>query len=466
MAKYIIRRLLLMIPTLIGITMVVFFVMAMSPGGVGGVMMTEFGEMEAERAKALREYYQKRYGLDKPLIVQYFRWLNRVSPIGFRTSSQIEFTSGDRDKIRGVVESAEAFDSKRPVDEAVNCALAIAAYNKLELTESTELIVESLSDRDKALALFGRLGSEPGDAFVAKYESELETDPNAARNLLIAELSNVANGADRVLFSSFALKAPDLGRSWAKGRTVTDLYKEALPITILLNVVSTPIIYFIAIFAGIYAARHRGKFIDVASGTTMIGLWSMPTIWAGVLLIGFLASEQYIRWFPTGGLNSPAAEEMTFLPSMNAGGFERGWLLDRIWHLFLPIICMTYGGFAFLSKLMRSAMLENMHADFVRTARAKGVDEGTVLWQHTFRNSLLPLITVAAYLIPGLIAGSIIVEKIFSIQGMGYMMIDAVFARDREVVLANTLVAGLVTLVCLLIADVCYAIADPRVSYE
>jgi peptide/nickel transport system permease protein len=361
MLNYIIRRLLLMIPTLIGVTAVVFFIMGLSPGGVGGTLLNEMGQMEAQQAKALRDYYNKRYGLDKPLPIQYLRWLNQVSPLG--------------------------------------------------------------------------------------YQVELD-----------------AQGIPQL--THFGFKAPDFGKSFSKGRPVMELYAEALPITLMLNLITMPLVYGIAILTGVYTARHRGKLLDVGTGSVMLGLWSVPVIGVGLLLIGYFANKDYLYWFPSSGISSNMAEQMAFLPSWTHAGFECGWLLDRLWHLVLPLICMTYGGFAFLSKLMRSAMLENLSADYVRTARAKGVDETTVLWRHAFRNSLLPLITVAAGILPGLLAGSVIIEKIFSIPGMGLLTIEAIYARDRELILAGTLVGGMLGLSCILIADLCYAMVDPRVSYD
>jgi ABC-type dipeptide/oligopeptide/nickel transport system permease component len=145
---------------------------------------------------------------------------------------------------------------------------------------------------------------------------------------------------------------------------------------------------------------------------------------------------------------------------------QSGYLLDRAWHLVLPVIALSYGGLAFLAKLTRSSLLENLAADYARTARAKGLDEETVLWRHVFRNSLLPLITVSATLLPSLLAGSVIVESIFSIDGMGKLAVEAVQTRDRELVLSVTLLSGVLTLAGYLLADIAYAIADPRVSYE
>jgi peptide/nickel transport system permease protein len=434
--------------------------MAASPGGISAQSLIEGQNLEPQTKKALEDYYNRLYGLDQPPPIQYLRWLNNVSPVGF------------------------TFD-------------------------------------------------------------------------------------DSGALSGFSLtKGSDLGTSFRYGRPVLDIVAERVPITLLLNVLTIPIIYVVAIAIGVRAATNRGGSFDVGSSVVMLALWSVPTMLAGVLMIGFLASDQYWRWFPTAGLSRREALDMPFLPhwgslgdvlllfllafagaalmlyaskalaavwrgaamavlgavlgylmaaglvetdgilayallvpslavifgligytdyaalrsfgmgligislgigvavSMMDGGFVRGFLLDRIWHLALPVICLSYGGFAFLSKLTRTAVLENLLADYARTARAKGVREGDVLWQHVFRNSLLPLITVTASLLPGLLAGSVIVESIFSIDGMGRLAVEAVQTRDRELVLSLTLISGLLTLFGYLVADILYAVADPRVSYD
>ena len=221
------------------------------------------------------------------------------------------------------------------------------------------------------------------------------------------------------------LKWPDLGDSMSKGRPITALVAERLPVTLLLSLISLPISHGIAIATGISAARRRGGAVDVGSAYLFMGLWSIPTILAGVLMIGFLANRQYVHLFPTSGLHDIGADAMPFLPHHVAGGWDRGWLLDTAWHLVLPVACLSYTGFAVLSRLVRGSMLENFASDFARTARAKGAPEPAVVYRHVFRNSLLPLITSSAGLIPGLLSGALIVEQIFSIQGMGSLMIDA-----------------------------------------
>jgi len=222
----------------------------------------------------------------------------------------------------------------------------------------------------------------------------------------------------------------------------------------------------LAIVSGVWAARHRGKAVDVVSGTTSLAMYSLPQIWVAVLLIGFLANDRYVHWFPTNGLTDVVADGMPFLPHFDSGTFVRGYLLDFAWHLILPVICISYISVAFLHKLARASLLDTIQADFVRTARAKGISEKIVLWRHAFRNSLIPLITVLVSLLPAMIAGSIIVENVFGINGMGRLTVEAIEQRDRELFLSNTLIVMVLTLGGYLLADVLYVIADPRVTYE
>jgi len=198
-----------------------------------------------------------------------------------------------------------------------------------------------------------------------------------------------------------------------------------------------------------------------------------PSVWVFVVLVPCLTlpvlalsgSEYHLMGaagLVTLGILAGAAASTVFM----SGEFIRGYFLDRLWHLVLPVLCLSYGGFAFLARLTRSAVLENLQSDYARTARAKGVTDEDVMWKHVFRNSLLPLITVSASILPGLLGGSIIVESIFSIDGMGKLAVEAVQGRDRELVLSLTLISGLLTLIGYLLADIMYAMVDPRVSYE
>jgi microcin C transport system permease protein len=406
MLTYLIRRLLLFVPTLIGATIVVFAVIAMAPGGISASAgLDAEGSLKPEVRVARERYLNARFGLDKPYVVQYGRWLNNVSPIGFATRQQ----------------------------------------------EDADVVAASREEQ--------RLQGEKRESFRASGKTTVEIER------IVSEVK-VGPDAGEILFTKPRIKVPDLGESFIRGRRVSSLLGEALPITLLLQCISLPITYYLAIVTGVFAARHRGKAVDIASGTISLALWSVPVIWVAVLSIGFLANDRYLKLFPTNGLSDIAADRMNFLPGTVNGEFQRGWLMDYLWHLALPVICLSYGSLAFLHKLGRAAMLDNIASDYVRTARAKGVSESRVLWGHAFVNSLIPLITVFASLLPLLITGSIVVEKTFGINGMGRLAIEAIQQRDRELFLSITLVTMCLTLLGNLLADIAYVIADPRVSYE
>ncbi|MFT3787176.1 MAG: ABC transporter permease [Tepidisphaeraceae bacterium] len=262
------------------------------------------------------------------------------------------------------------------------------------------------------------------------------------------------------------ISMPDLGQSAVQKRPVLDLFREKLPTTVMLQLLSLPISYTMAIWLGIQQAKRRGSRFDYSMSFTTLAVWCIPQIWVGVLLIGFFANDQYLRWFPANELSDISASAMHFLPHWVNGAWEPGWLLDRCYHLVLPVLCLTYGNFAVLSRLTRGALLDNLYADFVRTARAKGLAERVVLYRHAFRNSLIPLITVLTGLLPAMIGGSVIVEQIFGINGMGRLAVDSAQRRDFELLLSITLTAGFLELVAYLLTDLFYAIADPRVTYD
>ena len=178
---------------------------------------------------------------------------------------------------------------------------------------------------------------------------------------------------------------------------------------------------------------------------------------------------QYLQAVPdVSGLHDLAGIDAMAVPPAPLGqpGGSGGGCWTACWHLVLPVVCLSYGGSAVLTKLTRGSVLENLGSDYVRTARAKGATENTILYHHVFRNSLLALITVIAGILPALIGGTVIVETIFSLPGMGRLGIDAVRNRDRELVLATTLIGGFIGLISQILRDLLYAVADPRVSYD
>ncbi len=249
----------------------------------------------------------------------------------------------------------------------------------------------------------------------------------------------------------------DLGTSFKDRRPVWDKIRERLPTTITLNVVSLLLTYLVAIPLGIYSSVRRGSLLDSLSTTAVFMLYSLPTFWVGTLILIYFCGGDYFLWFPPAGLHSLDYEpEWSFLRRLG----------DYSWHIAMPVLCETYAAFAALSRFMRSSMLENALQDYVRTARAKGLPERVVVLKHILRNSLIPMVTMLADILPALIGGAVIIETIFSIPGIGQLGYQAVLARDYPVVLGLFAISSLLTLVGILIADLALALVDPRISFE
>ena len=244
----------------------------------------------------------------------------------------------------------------------------------------------------------------------------------------------------------------DFGRSFSQDRRpVSEKIFERLPITIVLNVLSMLLIIVIAIPIGIFSAVHRDSLFDKITSVFVFIGFAIPTFWLALLLM--IVFGVNLGWLPISGIRSLNYE---YLPPVSA-------FWDLIKHLILPVLISAFGGLAGLSRYMRSNMLEVIRQDYIMTARAKGLSEGVVIYKHALRNALLPVVTILGLSIPGLIGGGVIFETIFAIPGMGQLFYMAVMARDYPVVMGILFIGAVLTLLGNLIADVSYALADPRI---
>ncbi len=248
----------------------------------------------------------------------------------------------------------------------------------------------------------------------------------------------------------------DLGQSLVDRRPVADKIAERLPLTLSLMSCSLVLSYLVAIPLGVAAAIKRGQALDRGISFLVFFLYSIPSFAMALMLILLVAGGDYLNLLPMHGISSVNAPEMTDLP----------WLWDRIQHMILPVFCLTYATLASISRYARVSMIEALSQDFIRTARAKGLSERLVIFRHALRNALIPIITLFALDLPGLIGGAIIIEEIFSLPGMGQLIFQSIDARDEFTVMGVTLVAAIVTLISYLLADILYVVVDPRISYE
>ena len=349
MVIYFAKRLLEMIPTVIGITLISFFIIHLAPGKPTDIL----SELNPKITPEAREKLEKYYGLDKPIIVQYGIWLKRLVKLDFNESF---------------------FTDKRPVWKKIKERLPIT------------------------ITIF-----DFGDSF--------STDK----------------------------------------RPVWDKIKERLPITILINVLSLILVILIAIPIGVSSATHQYSLYDkIATVTVFVG-FAIPTFWLSLLLM--ILFGIYLDWLPISGIKSLNYD------TLSTGG--KIW--DMSSHLILPVLLGAFGGLAGLSRYMRSNMLEVIRADYITTARAKGLSERVVIYKHAMRNALLPVITILGLSVPGLIGGSVIFETIFAIPGMGQLFYMSVMTRDYPLIMGVLTIGAVLTLIGNLLADAGYAVADPRI---
>jgi len=250
----------------------------------------------------------------------------------------------------------------------------------------------------------------------------------------------------------------DFGVSVAvdKGRPVGAVILERLPVTLTLNFWAILLTYLLAIPLGIYSAVSPESKLDKASTAILFLLYSLPSFWVALLLQAGLCEGGWLALFPLKGLGGGDI----------AGRSTWAIFFDTATHYILPVFCLCYAGFAGLSRFARAGMLEVIRQDYVRTARAKGLSESTVILRHAFRNALIILITLFAGLLPGLVGGSIIIEYIFSIPGMGSLSMMALSSRDIPLLMALFAFGGSLTLLGILAADLLYVFADPRISFS
>jgi peptide/nickel transport system permease protein len=246
--------------------------------------------------------------------------------------------------------------------------------------------------------------------------------------------------------------ALDFGKSFAAdNRPVLDKISERIPITILINILSLILIFSVSIPIGVFSAVKQDSLFDRVSSLIVFIGFAVPTFWLALLLMILFGVK--LDWLPISGFRSLNYSYLTPL----------GQILDISKHLVLPIFVSAFGGLAGMSRYMRSNMLEVIRQDYITTARAKGLDERTVIFKHALRNALLPLITILGLSVPGLIGGSVIFETIFAIPGMGQLFYQSVMMRDYPTIMGILVIGAALTLFGNLLADLLYSWADPRI---
>ncbi len=301
----------------------------------------------------------------------------------------------------------------------------------------------------------------PGDPAQLKLG---DAEQRSGNQMLAAQIINETRalyGLDQPLHIQYLrwlrrIVTLDFGESLRDHRPVMDKLKERISVSVRLSGISLFLAYLISIPLGVYSATHQHSVGDRLTTILLFGLYSLPNFWVATMAIVYLGGGDFWNVFPVYGLASAGSENWPWWPRIE----------DQAWHLVLPVACMSYYTLAVLSRYMRVGMLEIIHNDFIRTARAKGLSERVVIYRHALRNSLIPIITLMADVLPALIGGSIVIETLFSIPGMGFLSYEAVLTRDYPLIMAIFTLSALLTLLGILFADFLYTLVDPRIAYE
>lgn len=296
-------------------------------------------------------------------------------------------------------------------------------------------------------ARFGGVGADGGNASGVSNE--------------VIEAIKIQYGFDKPMHTRYLIWLKnivtlDFGESFSYREPVIDVILRRLPVSLQFGVVSLFLIYMISIPLGIAKAVRDGSRFDLWSSVALMVAYSIPPLILGILMRVFLAGGSFLDLFPLAELYSDTYFEKDLW----------GQILDRVHHFILPLTCYVVNGFTVLVFLMKNSLLEEVRLDYVRTARAKGLNERTVIYKHALRNALIPILTGLGSFLTIFFAGSIIIEQVFSIDGMGLLSYGSIRSRDYNVIMALIFIQSVLAMCGRLISDLTYVAVDPRIDYR
>lgn len=473
MAAYLLKRLLLLLPTLWVITLLTFFISTQAPGDPVALALQQEdtpGRFATQSANAYRER-RKAMGLDRPLFYLSFSraalsdtlhripfaeqrsWLHDVTIATGNWHAVSTFHQHWQD-LTHQVNTAKGQSAATEKAIALREKLA-ALYETTALSAIGDLVVEvkDLTATDPAWH-----NCQPAVAAVDSAFQAMVAQQQPWRSFIPAiHWHGLDNQYHHWLWGTTrqpGLLRGHMGYSYRNQNPVQQEIATAVGYTLLLSLLAMLLAYGIAVPLGVLSAAKAGSRRDILVQNSLLLLYSLPVFWMGTLLIVALGGGDFLALFPPYGIG-----DTTGLTSWQAF-----WV--RAHHLVLPLICLVYPTLAFLSRQARGGMVRSLQEDYIRTARAKGLPERQVLWRHGFRNAWLPLLTLLANVFPYAVAGSVVVEVVFSIPGMGKLTLDALTARDYPIVYGVVLLTAAMTLVGYWVSDALYSWADPRITWQ
>lgn len=485
MKVYLIKRLLLMIPTFLGITLIVFAVLNFAPGRPGAAQQGADLERDirGEQTEESHRIFREQFHLDKPVMLNTLFALKSedvevpLQLLAGRVPADAAQRIAARERIdaQGGYAVPHLIEIVRRADAEGDMALRDRGVFFLQRAARRPLVDPYAPDPTAEQRARNRaIGAENVAIRALRYLPE--TPEEEKRRVLAGwEAWYDAHRARwqydradklRILFldTRFAaywhnLIRLDFGVSLVTKRPVLGTLISKLPYSLTLSVGSLLLAYLVAIPLGIFSAVRKDSPADRVTTVVLFMLYSLPSFFVATLLLFFFSygsDYENLRWFPTGGFRD--ADYMALSTWSQLG--------DIALHMALPMLCLTYGSLASLSRYMRTGLLDVIRSDYVRTAQAKGLPEWQVIGRHAVRNGLLPILTLLAGLLPAVLGGSVIIEYIFGIPGMGQWVIESIYARDYNAIMVVQLLSTLLVLIGILLTDLSYALVDPRIRFE
>lgn len=489
MLKYILRRVFIFIPTIIIITLIGFILSVNAPGDPVERMVVAAqsgGEVGSQTVNQIeqKKFWRKKLGLDLPIFYFSLTSLSKPDTL-YKVFDKNERAALDRlieeygnwEDIQKYYLSIDRFYSNLVVYKLDTSVFS--KYNKNEVLETMnqlkfeatalkssydDNVIEAKLNKLSQLTSYYPFLKDFNHAINNVRHEYLTVKTNATgwKNYVPSVHFYPQNQYHRWVFGdgvyTKGIWRLDFGTSYVTKQPITQVIGEKIGWSMFFAMLSVLLAYLVSIPIGVYAGARKGSRFDKSSSIILFMLYSMPSFWVATLLLMTFANPDMMHVFPASGVK-PA----TGYPD-GASLFEK--MSISLPYIILPLICYTYSSFAFLSRTMRVSMIETSNQDYIRTARAKGLSNSKVVWKHAFRNSLLPLITIFANVFPAAIGGSVILETIFTIPGMGSEMVYAIQNNNHPMIIAVLTIGSVLTLIGFLISDVLYAVVDPRISYS
>lgn len=487
MFTYIIKRLLIMVPTFFVISCIVFVILNLAPGRPTPAIGDTEGGMNRDQlqgSEAVKEF-NKRFHFDKPIFFN-----TRFALAKDKVFSAVEYLAAKSKKNSPLRKDPHYFKRLTwALDNLLDWGLdsvphLVAIATETQDEEIRYVAVTWLSInaqqpilRDNPLEINHRIKVENDqvskmvykrnaskaeiEKVVAKWQKWYQKKQSQLFSYSFVDKVRIFFTETRFGYYWSNLLQLNFGISHITKKEVFPTVLEKVQYSVCISFLGILFAYLIAVPIGVFSAVKRGSKIDAVITVILFMLYALPAFFTGPLLLKYFGGEgaDWIYLFPTGNFHNLDPDIFNNWPPHRR-------LLDIAWHLILPVTMITYGALAALSRYARSGLLEVVNSDYIRTARAKGLRERTVILRHAVRNGMIPILTMLGTLLPIAVSGSIVIEYIFNIPGIGLLMLDAITNRDYNTIMCISLIASALTLIGILLSDISYALVDPRITYN